>query len=137
MARTPKPDAKLAALKENGTTNPHAHAVLDPAFTESDFFDARDLVQVRYEMLRRVRTEGQSIAGTTSRFGVSRPTFYKAQTDFARAGLVGLPARLRARRSSDFRLLQARGRYPAFSAEVASMCASSSTMSALARNLIS
>jgi transposase len=41
-------------------------------------------------MLRRVRTEGQSVAGATSRFGVSRPTFYKAQTDFARAGLVGL-----------------------------------------------
>jgi transposase len=90
MAHTTKPDAKLAALKENGTTNPHPHAVLDPAFTGSDFFDPRDLVQVRYEMLRRVRTEGQSIAGTTSRFGVSRPTFYKAQTDFARAGLVGL-----------------------------------------------
>ena|ERR1700719_165406 len=90
MARTPKPDAKLAALKENGTTNPHADAVHDPAFTQSDFFDPRDLVQVRYEMLRRVRTEGQSVAGATSRFGVSRPTFYKAQTDFARAGLVGL-----------------------------------------------
>jgi transposase len=41
-------------------------------------------------MLRRVRTEGQSVSGATSRFGVSRPTFYKAQTDFARAGLVGL-----------------------------------------------
>ena len=90
MARTQKPDAKLAALKESGTTNPHAHAVHDPAFTGSDFFDPRDLVQVRYEMLRRVRTEGQSVAGATLRFGVSRPTFYKAQTDFARAGLVGL-----------------------------------------------
>lgn len=45
---------------------------------------------MRYEMLRRVRTEGQSIAGATSRFGVTRPTFYKAQTDFSRAGLVGL-----------------------------------------------
>jgi transposase len=90
MARTPKSDAKLTALKQSGTSNPHAHAVLDPAFTGNDFFDPRDLVQVRYEMLRRVRTEAQSIAGATSRFGVSRPTFYKAQTDFARAGLVGL-----------------------------------------------
>ena len=86
MARTPKPDAKLAALKESGTTNPHAHDVHDPAFSQSDFFDPRDLVQVRYEMLRRVRTEGQSIADATCSFGVSRPTFYKAQSDFARAG---------------------------------------------------
>jgi len=90
MARTHKPDTKLAALKENGTANPHADAVRDPIFTGSEFFDPRDLVQVRYEMLRRVRTEGESIAGTTSRFGVSRPTFYKAQTAFAQAGLVGL-----------------------------------------------
>ena len=90
MARTAKPDAKLIALKENGTVNPHAHAVRDPAFTGREFFDPRDLVQVRYEMLRRVRTEGASIAGTTSRFGVSRPTFYKAQSAFAQAGLVGL-----------------------------------------------
>jgi hypothetical protein len=90
MVRISKPDAKLAALKESGTTNPHAQDVLDPAFSQSDFFDPRDLVQVRYEMLRRVRTEGQSIAQTTSSFGVSRPTFYKAQSDFAHAGLVGL-----------------------------------------------
>jgi len=90
MARIPMSDAKLAALKESGTTNPHAQDVHDPAFSQSDFFDPRDLVQVRYEMLRRVRTEGQSIAQTTSSFGVSRPTFYKAQSDFAHAGLVGL-----------------------------------------------
>lgn len=90
MTRTPKPDPKLAALKESGTANPHADQVRDPAFTDSDFFDPRDLVQVRYEMLRRVRTEGQPIAETTTRFGVSRPTYYKAQTDFERAGLPGL-----------------------------------------------
>jgi len=90
MASHSKPDPKLAALKENGTSNPHAQDVSDPAFTGNDFFDPRDLVQVRYEMLRRVRTDGHSIAETTARFGVSRPTFYKAQTDFDQSGLVGL-----------------------------------------------
>src|SRR5580658_1933872 len=90
MTRPTKSDPKLAALKESGTANPNAQDVHDPAFTGSDFFDSRDLVQVRYEMLRRVRTEGQPIAETTNRFGVSRPTFYKAQTDFDRAGLAGL-----------------------------------------------
>jgi transposase len=90
MPRASKPDPKLAALKVSGTFNAHAQAVQDPAFSESDFFDARDLVQVRYEMLRRVRIEGEPIAEAAAGFGVSRPTFYKAQADFERAGLVGL-----------------------------------------------
>jgi transposase len=41
-------------------------------------------------MLRRVRTEGQSVVKASALFGVSRPTFYKVQSDFDRAGLVGL-----------------------------------------------
>lgn len=90
MSERAKPDSKLAALQESGCVNPHAEDVTDPAFARSDFFDPRDLLQVRYEMLRRVRVEGQSIAETAARFGVSRPTFYKAQNDFARAGLPGL-----------------------------------------------
>lgn len=90
MTRARKPDRKLTVLKQSGTVNPHAQDVQDPAFIDSDFFDPRDLVQVRYEMLRRVRTEGCAIADTASRFGVSRPTFYKAQTDFERSGLAGL-----------------------------------------------
>lgn len=90
MARASKPDPKLAALKASGTLNRDAHAVHDAAFSNSDFFDARDLIQVRYEMLRRVRIEGQAIAETAAGFGVSRPTFYKAQADLERAGLVGL-----------------------------------------------
>jgi transposase len=41
-------------------------------------------------MLRRVRTEGQSVVKASATFGVSRPTFYKAKSDFDRGGLVGL-----------------------------------------------
>lgn len=90
MARPIKPDPKLAALEESGTLNPHSQEVRDDAFAGSDFFDPRDLVQVKYEMLRRVRSEGLSIADSALLFGVSRPTFYKAQADFDRSGLVGL-----------------------------------------------
>jgi transposase len=90
MPRPHKPDPKLAALQESGTVNPHAQDIEDPAFLGSDFFDPRDLVQARYEMLRRVRTEGLAIAEAAARFGVSRPTFYKAQSAFDRQGLVGL-----------------------------------------------
>src|SRR5260370_42281863 len=90
MARTRKPNPKLAALEESGTVNPRPQDIDDPAFIESDFFDPRDLVQVRYEMLRRVPVEGQTIAEAAAHFGVSRPTFYKVQPDFERDGLAGL-----------------------------------------------
>ena len=90
MARARKPDPKLVALTESGTVNAHARDVQDAAFIDNDFFDPRDLVQVRYEMLRRVRSEDGTIAEVAARFGVSRPTFYKVQLDFARAGLTGL-----------------------------------------------
>src|SRR5215471_12124830 len=61
-----------------------------PCFYDSEFFDPRDLIQVRYEMLRRVRTQGRSVTEATKLFGVSRPTFYKLRKDFDRSGLVGL-----------------------------------------------
>jgi transposase len=83
-------DPKLVALARSGTVNPHAQDVHDAAFLDHAFFDPRDLVQVRYEMLRRVRSEGRAIAEIATRFGVSRPTFYRVQSAFEREGLVGL-----------------------------------------------
>ena len=53
-------------------------------------FDPRDLVQVRYEMVRRHQADGQSIRDAADVFGVSRPTFYKAQSALADQGLAGL-----------------------------------------------
>lgn len=83
-------DPKLEALLAQGTVNPRAQDVRDPAFLDSEFFDPRDLIQVKYEMLRRVRAEGHAVVDAAKSFGVSRPTFYKAQTDFERDGLAGL-----------------------------------------------
>lgn len=90
MTTRPKPSPKQRALQESGTINPRASAVHDPAFVHGDFFDPNDLVQVRYEMLRHVLSDGQSITDTVERFGLTRPTFYKVHADFERAGLVGL-----------------------------------------------
>lgn len=83
-------DPKLETLRAQGTVNPRAADVRDPAFVDSEFFDPRDLIQVKYEMLRRVRADGHAVADAAANFGVSRPTFYKAQTDFEREGLAGL-----------------------------------------------
>jgi len=82
---------KSQALRRYHSFNPKAQAVSDPAFTpDNPFFDARDLVQVKYEMLRRVRQEGQPVSQTAAAFGFSRPSFYQAQAVFERAGLPGL-----------------------------------------------
>jgi transposase len=90
MAKLKKPDQKLLELKRTGTLNPRPAAVSDTLFRENPFFDSKDLLQVRYEMLRRHRVEGASIVDVSSTFGVSRPTFYQAQTAFERGGLTGL-----------------------------------------------
>ena len=46
--------AKADALAEDGALNPAPEKVCDPKFQEGGFFDPRDVVQVKYEMLRRV-----------------------------------------------------------------------------------
>jgi transposase len=100
MARRPRPDPKLEALRKSGTLNPRPASVADETFRTSDFFDARDLVQVKYEMLRRVRVERDPVTRAAEAFGVSRPTFYQAQAAFEQAGLGGLVPRKRGRRSA-------------------------------------
>ena len=90
MARLKKPDQKTLELKRTGTLNPRPDAVSDALFQENPFFDSKDLLQVRYEMLRRHNVEGVSIVDVASRFGVSRPTVYQAQAALQQAGLSGL-----------------------------------------------
>ena len=57
--------AKVKALLEEGTLNPSPGKVHDPKFQENEFFDPRDLVQVKYEMLRRVSIEKASVTEST------------------------------------------------------------------------
>lgn len=83
-------DTKLRTLQQQGTLNPRPKAVRDELFLQNDFFDSRDLVQVKYEMLRRVRTEGESVTDAATSFGFSRPSFYQAQSAFEQDGLAGL-----------------------------------------------
>jgi transposase len=90
IAKRAQPDQKMLELKRTSTLNPHPEAVTDPLFKHNPFFDPRDLLQVRYEMLRRHSIEAISILEAAAAFGVSRPTFYQAQSAFSRAGLAGL-----------------------------------------------
>jgi len=86
----PERDPKLEALRKQGTLNPRPGEVTDELFTANAFFDPRDLVQVKYEMLRRVQTEGRSVTDAAAAFGFSRPSFYQAQSAFGQDGLAGL-----------------------------------------------
>lgn len=93
-------DPKVVALRAERSLNPHPEAVRDEVFLASGFMDARDLVQVKYEMVRRVRVDGGTVSGTARAFGFSRPTFYEAQAALETSGLAGLvPARPGPRRA--------------------------------------
>ena len=88
------PDPKEAALAEARCLNPHPEQVTDPEFLTSDFFDARDAVQVKYEMVRKVRAGGAPVTEAAAAFGYSRPAYYAAAAALESSGLEGLvPAR--------------------------------------------
>lgn len=88
--RQPVEDPKEAALRAARCLNPHPEAVTDEAFTTQEFFDARDVVQVKYEMVRRVRAEGVSVTAAAAAFGYSRPSYYQVAAALDETGLDGL-----------------------------------------------
>jgi len=93
MVRPKQPkDDKTESLKKYGALNPHPHKVAEKMFSDPalEFFDPRDLVQVKYEMLRAVDMEGRSVKQTSEAFGFSRPAFYQAQSQFKKGGVSGL-----------------------------------------------
>lgn len=81
---------KVEALREQGTLNPVPEDVRDPKFHDNEFFDPHDIVQVKYEMLRRVSVENTSVSAAAEEYGVSRPTYYQTRASFEKGGLTGL-----------------------------------------------
>jgi transposase len=93
-------DPKVRALRAERSLNPRPEAVRDERFVGSEFFDARDLVQVKYEMVRRSRVDGDAVSRSAAAFGFSRPSFYAAASALEDGGLAGLvPARPGPRRA--------------------------------------
>jgi transposase len=92
--RQGRQDPKEAALAEARCLNPHPEQVTDPEFLGSEFFDARDAVQVKYEMVRKVKAGGALVTEAAAAFGYSRPAYYAAAAAMESSGLEGLvPAR--------------------------------------------
>lgn len=99
MARR-REDPKVEALRAERSLNPRPEAVRDQAFLGSEFLDARDIVQVKYEMVRRVRMDGEAVSYSAAAFGFSRPSFYEAAAAIDTGGLAALvPARPGPRRA--------------------------------------
>jgi len=98
MSTKPIDDPRLASLREQRALHRHPENVQDEVFRSDDFFDPRDLVQVRYEMLRRHRIDGKAVSDVARSFGVSRQAFYVTDASFRNRGLPGLLPRRRGPR---------------------------------------
>ena len=94
-------DSKSRALREHGALHPRPSRVHDPIFQHSEFFDPRDLVLVKYEMIRRVRVDGRPASEAAESFGFSRVALYQAMAAFQAAGLPGLLPRRRGPKAAN------------------------------------
>jgi transposase len=90
MARRIERDSKSESLAASRTLNPHPDTVVAEVFASDGFFDARDLVQVKYEMVRQVEIEDLPVAAAAAAFGFSRQSVYTARAALATRGLAGL-----------------------------------------------
>lgn len=88
-------ESKVEKLKKHGVLNPRPQQVKDELFQEYDFFDPQDLLQVKYEMVRRVQKDDWTVGKASRSFGLSRPSYYQAQKEFNQKGLPGLIPRQR------------------------------------------
>jgi transposase len=93
MPNTSANDPKRQALQRSHTLHPRPDQVQHPLFGTGVFFDARDLLQVKYEALRALEAEARPLSQVARDFGLSRPTVYEAKSLFAAQGLDGLVPR--------------------------------------------
>ena len=82
---------KRHALQQDGTLRPARTRVRAGLFWQHPtFFDPRDELQVKYEMLRAHFVDGQAVTAACAAFGYSRQTFYILRGRLARRGIAGL-----------------------------------------------
>jgi len=88
-------DLKRRRLQAQGCLNRRPLTVKDEQFGADRFFDPEDLIQVKYEMLRRVRCDKRPVSDAARDFGFSRISFYQLRDAFDKEGLTGLLPRKR------------------------------------------
>ena len=82
--------AKDENLKKNGCFNSNHENVTANVFNMPLFFDKKDIVQVRYEMIRAVSKDEGSVTEIADAFGFSRKSFYQMRKAFEADGLCAL-----------------------------------------------
>jgi transposase len=82
-------------LKNERTLHPNPERVRSDLLEKSSFFDANDLMQMKYEMLRSVSIDQLPVAEASRSFGLSRVAYYHAQSQYQKHGLAGLLPRRR------------------------------------------
>lgn len=90
--------SRRAALEVAGLVHPRPEAVTAELFGSDPFFLAIDKVQVKYEMLRGVVVEGETVVAAAAAHGYSRAEFYLVQAAFAERGMAGLVDERRGRK---------------------------------------
>ncbi|MBM3501547.1 MAG: helix-turn-helix domain-containing protein [Armatimonadetes bacterium] len=88
-------DPKTAALRAAGALHPHPERITDELFGRAPFFDRRDRVQAKYEMLRAHDVDGRRVSEVARAFGTSRQALYAAAAAFQTQGIPGLLPRPR------------------------------------------
>ncbi len=85
-------NAKRNRLRKDGALHSHPQKVNAELLNQSDFFDAHDLVQMKYEILRSASIDNRSVTDAAQTFGLSRVAFYRAQRQHQDQdqGLMGL-----------------------------------------------
>ena len=82
---------RRAALEVSGLVHPRPEAVVAELFCPGNpFFLSEDKVQVKYEMLRAVAVNGDTVVASAAAHGFSRAEFYLVQTAFEARGMAGL-----------------------------------------------
>jgi len=82
--------SKEDALKQNGCYNRNYESVAASIFKTASFFDRRDIVQVKYEMIRAAGNEEGSVTEISDAYGFSRKSYYQILKAFQAGGLYAL-----------------------------------------------
>jgi transposase len=92
--------AKHEEMRRNGSFNHRAATVTADIFNNSYFFDAHDLVQVKYEMLRAVEKDRREVSSTSTAYGFSRVSYYQIKKEYDESGVAGLIPKKRGPKGS-------------------------------------
>ena len=87
-------------MRQNGSYNHRAQMVRAELFKDNPFFDAHDLMQVKYEMLRIVERDRCDVTAAAENFGFSRVSYYQIKKEYDENGVAGLMPKKRGPKGS-------------------------------------